>query len=66
MWQRRDEGFRMMLNVDEKRALQELAERDGGSQAAIVRRLVRAEAEKRGLWPIAQGQPSRVQEAVPA
>jgi hypothetical protein len=65
MRQKRDEGFRLVMTPAEKSALVALAEHDDGSQAAIVRRLVRAEAERRGLWPV-QGQPSQAREAVPA
>ena len=50
MRQRRDEAFRLVMTALEKAALEHLAERDGGSQAAIIRRLVRREAERHNLW----------------
>jgi len=52
MRQKRDEAFRLVMTPLEKSALEALAEHDDGSQAAIVRRLVRSEAERRGLWPM--------------
>lgn len=35
-----------------KRAVEKLARREGESQAAIVRRLIRREAEDFGIWDI--------------
>ena len=36
----------------EKQALRDLAELEGGlTMAALLRRLIRAEAKKRGVWP---------------
>ncbi|NLE94726.1 MAG: hypothetical protein GX600_03430 [Dehalococcoidia bacterium] len=52
MRKRRDEAFRLVMLSTEKAALAALAERDDGSQAAIVRQLIRAEAQRRGLWPV--------------
>ena len=53
---KRDEAFRLVMNQAERKALEKLAENDGTSQAAIVRRLVRNEARERGLWPPPAGQ----------
>lgn len=46
-----------------KEAVQRMAQEDGEPMAVFVRRLIRAEAQRRGLWPVpqAQGEP---QEAV--
>jgi len=43
-----------------KRALERLAEQDGETQAVIVRRLIRQEAQERGLWPAEAEQPQEV------
>lgn len=44
--------FGLILTDSEKRALERLAEAEGGlSQAALLRRLVHREAKERGLWP---------------
>ena len=44
--------FPVMLSWSERRALQELARVEGGlSCAALVRRLIRREAERKGFWP---------------
>lgn len=51
---KRDEAFRLMMTPTEKATLEALAEHDDGSQAAIIRRLLRSEAERRGLWPGAE------------
>jgi hypothetical protein len=48
---KRDEAFRLVMNQSERIALQQLAETEGMSQAAIVRRLVRIEATRTGIWP---------------
>jgi len=59
------ERFGLILTPAEKEAARRLAEADGGlSQAALVRRLIRAEAQRRGLWPPAQ-QGAQPQEARP-
>lgn len=42
--------FPVMLSLGERQALQALAKADGLSGSAVVRRLVRHEARKRGLW----------------
>jgi hypothetical protein len=47
---KRDATFQLVLSPAEKTALVRLAERDGDSQAAIVRRLLRREAVDRGVW----------------
>ena len=38
-----------------KAALEQIAQTEDTSEAAIVRRLIRREAERRGLWPSGQG-----------
>jgi hypothetical protein len=44
--------FPVMLFSSERLALQELARVEGGlSCAALVRRLIRREAQQHGLWP---------------
>ena len=43
-----------MLAVKERKALEALAYHEGLSKAAIIRRLLRLEARKRGLWPLDQ------------
>jgi hypothetical protein len=48
---KREEAFRLVMNQSERVALQQLAETEGLSQAAIVRRLVRVEAKRTGVWP---------------
>jgi hypothetical protein len=58
----RSERFGLILSEREKEALARLAEADGGlSAAALVRRLVRQEARRRGLWPATTGQPTPAQ-----
>ena len=47
---RRDEAFRLVMTAAEKAALERLAERDGDSQASILRRLLRREAQAEGAW----------------
>jgi hypothetical protein len=52
---KRDQRFPMMLSSTEKAVGLELAEADGGlSLAALFRRLLRVEAERRGLWPCSE------------
>ena len=47
----RNRRFMVGFTPTEKQVLEQLAEIEGGiSQAAVVRRLVRREAQKRGLW----------------
>jgi len=49
---RKSERLGFVLSRREKSALRYLAEMEGGlSQSALLRRLIRAEAQRRGLWP---------------
>lgn len=49
---RKSERLGFLLSPREKSALRYLAEMEGGlSQGALLRRLIRAEAQRRGLWP---------------
>ena len=50
----RRQRFPVMLAVKERKALEALAYHEGLSKAAIIRRLLRLEARKRGLWPLDQ------------
>lgn len=51
----KSERFGLMMTPTEKQAVQRLAEAEGGlTQAALIRRLIRAEAQRRGVW--AEGQ----------
>lgn len=44
--------FGLVLTAREKRVVERLAEIEGGlSQAALVRRLIRLAAKRRGMWP---------------
>jgi hypothetical protein len=48
----KSERLGLVLTPPEKAAVLRLAEVEGGlSQAALIRRLIRQEAKKRGLWP---------------
>ena len=48
----REVRFGLLLSEDESVALTRLAEDEGGlSQGAMVRKLIRTEARRRGLWP---------------
>jgi len=63
---RRTEQFGLVLLPSEKRALERLAEAEGGlSQAATLRRLIREAATLRGLWlaPHRDEQPEEVRHA---
>jgi len=52
----KSERFGLVLTPREKMALARIAEVEGElSQAAIVRRLIRAEAQRRGFWPVPDG-----------
>ena len=43
--------FGLLMQPDEKLVLDRLAEREGGlSAAAMVRRLIRKEGERQGIW----------------
>jgi hypothetical protein len=54
----------LVLTPQEKLAVRKLAESEGGlSVAATLRRLIRAEAQPRGLWPVKEGQPQEVHHA---
>ncbi len=46
--------FPVMLSTRERQALLNLADEDGLSAAAVVRRLIRREARQCGLWPPAE------------
>lgn len=48
----KDKRFGMVLSSDEEQALKELAEMEGLSEAALVRRLIRLAAKDKGLWPV--------------
>jgi len=51
--QRRTERFGLILTPAERTAVLKMAEHDGGlSSAALLRRLIRAEALRRGLWSV--------------
>lgn len=39
-----------------KAALEQMAQDEDASEAAVIRRLIRAEAQRRGLWPATQEQ----------
>ena len=47
---KRDSDFRLIMTAAEKAALARLAERDGNSQAGIIRRLLRREAQEQAVW----------------
>ena len=49
---------RLALNVlrRDKEALRRLAAREGEAMAVVVRRLIRNEAQRHGLWKSAEGQ----------
>lgn len=63
---KRDETFGLVMDTTERAALQELAELDGLSQAAVVRKLVRSAARDRGLWPPVEQPAQQRQTAQPA
>jgi hypothetical protein len=45
------ERFGLIITPAEKVAVQRLAEAEGGlTQAALIRRLIRTEAQRRGVW----------------
>lgn len=47
----------LVLTPTEKKAVTQLAEMEGGlSQSALIRRLIRKEAQVRGVWPQASRQ----------
>jgi hypothetical protein len=48
---RKSERLGLILSMAEKRAVEKLADVEGGlSQAALIRRLIRKAAESKGLW----------------
>lgn len=50
----KSERFGLVLDPDEKNAVIQLAEQEGGlSRAALIRRLIRKEATVKGIWPSA-------------
>jgi len=53
------------LSAVEKQALASLAQTEGRSQAAMVRRLIRQAAEARGLWPMPTRQDCTGEEVMP-
>ncbi len=56
------ERFGLVLTPREKAALGKIAEAEGElSRATVLRRLIRAEAQRRGLWPAKAEQPHEVQ-----
>jgi len=56
---KREENLRLVMSGPEKATLRRLAEHEGGlSQAAVLRRLIRIEGRKHGLWPAAQSEPN--------
>ncbi len=56
------ERFGLVLTERERSALREIAAADGvDTQAAVLRRLIRQEARRRGMWPEG-GQPQPSQE----
>ena len=54
------ELFELALTADEKRRLADLAHQERATMRGVLRRLIRDEAERRGLWPVtsAIGQPA--------
>lgn len=49
---RKSERLGLVLSSEEKEAARRLAEAEGGlSQAALLRRLIRSEAVRCGIWP---------------
>ncbi len=51
------ETLTFMLKPKEKAALEALAEEESASQAAVLRRLIRQLAKRRGVWPSSDGKP---------
>lgn len=49
------ELFTVAMTETEKRVLSDMAHSDGTAMRQVVRRLVRGEAQRRGLWPTSQG-----------
>ena len=53
---RRDRRFPVVLSKRERQALQQLAQAEALSAAAVLRRLIIREAKRRGLWPRVRGE----------
>ena len=53
---RRDRRFPVVLSKRERQALQQLAQAEALSAAAVLRRLIIREAKRRGLWPGVRGE----------
>ena len=53
---RRDRRFPVVLSKRERQALQQLAQAEALSGAAVLRRLIIREAKRRGLWPRVRGE----------
>ena len=62
---KREFRFGLLISAVEKQALDRLAEAEGAlTRAATVRRLIRIEARKRGLWPSRSGNDWHKQEGL--
>jgi hypothetical protein len=48
---RRDQRFPVVLSKRERQALQQIAQDEALSAAAVMRRFIIHEARRRGLWP---------------
>ena len=60
----KSERLGLVLSAREKGAARKLAEAEGDlTVAAVLRRLIRAEAQRRGLWPVKEEQPQEVRHA---
>ena len=53
---RRTEVLVVTLPAAHKEALRRLARADAEGMSAVVRELIRNEAKKRGVWPVAERQ----------
>ena len=53
---RRDRRFPVVLSKRERQALQQLAQAEALSAAAVLRRLIIREAKSQGLWQTVRGQ----------
>jgi hypothetical protein len=52
------EHLGIVMLASHKTALEKLARANGEAMAVVLRRLIREEAERRGLWPDPTPQPS--------
>ncbi len=52
---RRDQRFPVVLSKHERQALQQIAQDEALSAAAVMRRFIIHEARRRGLWPDIKG-----------